>query len=126
MILQITADTLAQGAEVSTSSFNYWYWILGAILLALAYFFLRKKPEPISDNWKKIKESKEKVDMGNVMDSITKARKQYKKMMKYHPDKFVNTPKYDIADELFKSISAKKHDYAALLELEKEAKEKLD
>lgn len=60
----------------------------------------------------------------NVVDSMVKARELYKELCAIaHPD--LNQDKSDIAEEIMKRIVANKHNYAALLELQKEIREKL-
>lgn len=60
----------------------------------------------------------------NVVDSMVKARKLYKELCAIaHPDR--NQDKSDIAEEIMKRIVANKHNYSALLDLQKEVREKL-
>lgn len=60
----------------------------------------------------------------NVVDSMVKARKLYKELCAIaHPDR--NQDKSDIAEEIMKRIVANKHNYSALLDLQKEVNEKL-
>lgn len=60
----------------------------------------------------------------NVVDGMVKARKLYKELCAIaHPDR--NRDKSDIAEEIMKRIVANKHNYSALLDLQKEVREKL-
>lgn len=61
----------------------------------------------------------------NVVDSMVKAHQLFKDLsIKAHPDK--NPSKEVEAAELMKQISRNRYNYAALLLLEKEIKEKLN
>lgn len=60
----------------------------------------------------------------NVVDGIVKARMLYKKLsVQAHPDKNIN--RRDEAEDIMQRLTANKHNYAALIEIEKEIKEKL-
>lgn len=60
----------------------------------------------------------------NVVDGIVKARILYKKLsLQAHPDKNINRRKE--AEDIMQRLTANKHNYAALIEIEKEIKEKL-
>lgn len=60
----------------------------------------------------------------NVVDGMVKARKLYKKLsVQAHPDRNLN--RRDEAEEIMQRLTVNKHNYAALLEIEKEIKEKL-
>lgn len=60
----------------------------------------------------------------NVVDGMVKARKLYKELCAIaHPDR--NQDKRDIAEEIMKRIVANKHNYSALLAIQKEVEEKL-
>lgn len=60
----------------------------------------------------------------NVVDGIVKARMLYKKLsMQAHPDKNIN--RRDEAEDIMQRLTANKHNYAVLIEIEKEIKEKL-
>ena len=61
----------------------------------------------------------------NVVDSMAKARQLYKVLsLKTHPDR--NPDKREIAEDLMKKLVANKLNYAGLLALEQEIKEKLN
>ena len=63
----------------------------------------------------------------NVVQSIAKAKVLYKSLcIKCHPDKFSQHPeKMQIAEEIFKGVARNKHNYSALLELEKRIADEL-
>lgn len=65
-----------------------------------------------------------KDESNNVVDGMVKARKLYKELCSIaHPDR--NPCKKDVAEEIMKRIVKNKHNYSALLVLQKEIKEKL-
>lgn len=60
----------------------------------------------------------------NVVDGVVRAHRLYKKLsLAAHPDRHPN--KKEIAEDLTARLVQSKHDYAALLKLEVEIKEKL-
>ena len=60
----------------------------------------------------------------NVVDGMVKARRLYKDLcVAAHPDK--HPEKSEIAQNLTQRITANKHNYAALVALQKEIEEKL-
>ena len=63
-------------------------------------------------------------ESSNVVDGMVKARELYKELCAIaHAD--LNQDKSDIAEEIMKRIVANKHNYSALLALQKEVEEKL-
>ena len=66
-----------------------------------------------------------KIDeSANVVDGMVKARKLYKELCAIaHPDR--NQDKKAIAEDIMTRIVANKHNYSALLTIQKEVKEKL-
>lgn len=89
----------------------------------------RMDSDPDAQKRKRIKNEalKGDIDFDNIITSSFKSEELYKKLVrKYHPDRFVeDAEKVAIADNLAARITQHKHDYKALLELEKEAREKL-
>lgn len=72
----------------------------------------------------KFRRTLKKDESTNVVDGMVKARKLYKELCAIaHPDR--NQDKSDIAEEIMKRIVANKHNYSALLDLQKEVREKL-
>jgi hypothetical protein len=128
MILQVQ-DTIAQGVEVSRlSGVSIWFWIALIELIIILYFILQKRKKvELSDPIDKIKGAKKnKVDMDDLMMSITNSRELYKKLSKkYHPDRFINTRDFEVAQEIFKDISMHKRNYTELKKIEIIAIEKL-
>ena len=57
----------------------------------------------ITDNLKESRNAD--IDISNIMDSINQSRDLYIKLCSLcHPDRFVNTPKEKIAEEIFQNI----------------------
>lgn len=60
--------------------------------------------------------------MENLMDSINGARTLYKELSrKCHPDRFVNTPKEKIAQEIFQEITKNQRNFEKLKLLKEKA-----
>lgn len=67
------------------------------------------------------------IDMNNLMDSINNSNSLYKELSrKYHPDRFVNTPKQELAEKIFQEISRNKRNYEKLTLLKQQAESELD
>ena len=69
----------------------------------------------------------EDIDMNNLVNSIYHSKELYKELSKKcHPDRFANTCKQEIAEDIFKRISKNKRNYEQLILIKEEAKSKLD
>jgi len=69
---------------------------------------------------------KSKIDMNGLMNSINKSKPLYKKLSKVcHPDRFINSDKRPIAEELFQEVTRYKRDYEKLEELKERARQEL-
>ena len=67
------------------------------------------------------------IDMSNIMDSINQSRDLYTKLCSLcHPDRFVNTPKEKIAEEIFQEISKNKRNFKELSLLKTREKIEMD
>jgi hypothetical protein len=129
IILQVQHDSLTVSKSIiesGTHSFWFWLSLIELILIIfLCYKLFNKKKnltfsDLTNDNLKKSR--KTDVDMSNVMDSINKSRDLYKKLSSLcHPDRFVNTFKQKIAEELFQEITLNKRNYEKLLLLKERA-----
>lgn len=80
--------------------------------------------------FRKVLKSKEKevVDEAiNVVNSISQAKRLYKKLsLECHPDKFaLDKEKYDLATDIFQRLSSNKYNYRALTELDSEIQQQL-
>ena len=71
---------------------------------------------------------KETVDEAiNVVNSISQAKRLYKKLAsECHPDKFaLDKEKYDLATDIFQRLSDNKYNYKVLTELDREIQQLL-
>ena len=112
---QVTS-TLAAAHECS----DFWFYIAIVLFAVLLYIAVPKRDNKL-DKFKKAN-----VDMSSVMTDINKSRDLYKQLSrKYHPDRFLDADKKELAEDIMKRITKHKHSYAALLELKSEAESKL-
>lgn len=129
--LEIMKDTVNQSVETSSSNnINWWMWVSIIELGVISFLILKKRYQ--NKNSKKIKFKKEslkkEIDFDNIINSSFNSDKLYDELkVKCHPDRF---PKDDnlnkIADNLFQHITKNKNNLKVLLELKKEAVEKLN
>ena len=127
-------DTIPTEIMANAKGFSAWMWVALAEFVAIVLLFLRLKKHKkthvnVGSFSKKDLEITDKAnaDMGNLMNSITKSRELYKELSrKYHPDRFVNTPLYETAQELFQRITESKRSYRQLSLLKEEAIVKLN
>lgn len=123
-------DTVNQSGEIASNDINWWMWVSILELGVITYLILRKRYEV--KNSKKLKfkrDSLEKeIDFDNIIDSSFNSDKLYDELkVKCHPDRFPNNPELNkISDNLFQRISKNKNNSKMLLELKKEAIEKLN
>jgi alcohol dehydrogenase YqhD (iron-dependent ADH family) len=135
-LLQILSDTtkMVTNTKTGTSSTNnYWMWIAVAEFLVIGYLTFKlvnkKKVKFEQAGGDILNEAKNSnVDMDNLMNSINKSRQLYKQLSaKCHPDRFpADEEKRKMADELFQDITKNQRNYNKLLELQEEAKQKLN
>lgn len=72
----------------------------------------------------RFRRSIKKDESTNVVTGMAKAKEIYKRLaIEAHPDR--NPQNREVAEELMSRISANRYNYAALIFLEKEVKEKL-
>ena len=135
IILQIKSDSLAVATASSSSGLLSSTWFCIAIVELFIIIFLlvrlkKKKTElAFSDLPKdKMKNAKSSlIDMDNLMNSINGSRDLYKELSKAcHPDKFVNTEKQKIAEDIFQEISKDKRNFEKLLAHKERAKNELN
>jgi hypothetical protein len=114
--------------EINTTEFPIWFWIALIELLIIFYliFISKKKKSELAFgdlSKKKIRNSKKsEIDMSNVMNSINGSKTLYKELSRScHPDRFVNSDKQLIAEEIFQDITKHKRDFKKLTELKERA-----
>ena len=112
---------------------SIWFWLALAELLIIIYLAYkvinRKKNQTFSDftldNFTKSRNAN--IDMNNLMDDINQSRDLYKKLSSLcHPDRFVNTAKEYISEEIFQEISKNKRNFEELTRLKERAIKELD
>jgi hypothetical protein len=133
----ISAGIIEQVTEVVTTQqetvLSYWFWValLEFVIIILFIYKTRKKNKILdfSDVSKdKVKSAKTAdVDMANLMNSISGAKPLYKSLSRLcHPDRFINTDKQTIAENIFQEISNNKRNYKMLVELKERAIKELE
>ena len=112
--VEVPTDSL-----ITTVDFNLsiWLWIAVIELLIIVFLLWRlfkvkqkfKEPDLLKEKLRQAKGSN--VDMNNLMNSINGSKDLYKELSrKCHPDRFVNSEKQIIAEEIFQEISNNKRD----------------
>lgn len=109
--------------EQANQSTNVWLWIAIIELFIILYLAgrlmnnSRKERKDIKDKLKA-----EPIDFGNTINSAFNSKSLYDKLkVKYHPDRFVNTPLQEEANAIFQEIQANRYNYNKLKELEEKA-----
>jgi hypothetical protein len=134
-LLQVKSDTVQATSSFFSIGFNsplfFWISLIEFLIIVFLIFKAtsRKKNLAFSDVSKdSLKEVKTtSIDMDNLMNSINGSRDLYKILSRNcHPDKFVNTDKHSIAEELFQEITKHKRDFKILTELKQRAETELN
>jgi len=113
-------------------SISTWFWIAVIEFLIIVWLFrkfqkLKRNNLDLSDVKKSDLWKSGNIDINNLMNSIHYSRELYKELSKKcHPDRFVNTPKQEIAEEIFQRISKNKRNYEQLIFIKEEAIDKLN
>ena len=133
ILLQIESGSLATLSQSESLLVSTWFWIAIAeflIIVLLVIKLKKKKPNQTFNDLPKdkiINAKSASIDMDNLMDSINGSRNLYKELSKAcHPDKFINTEKQKIAEDIFQDISKDKRNYAKLLAHKERAKNELN
>jgi len=135
ILLQIKSDSLAIATTSSSNGLlsSTWFWISIVEFAVIIFLLLRLKKKKTElafsdlpkDKMKNAKSSS--IDMDNLMNSINGSRDLYKELSKAcHPDKFVNTEKQKIAEDIFQDISKDKRNFEKLLAHKERAKNELN
>ncbi|HOZ83451.1 MAG TPA: hypothetical protein PKU82_11060 [Bacteroidia bacterium] len=131
-LLQIDTTNVAT-LKVSNSIWtSWWFWIAVLEFAIIILLLMRKKQNSnlaFSDLKKNtIKNSKKAdIDMDNLMQSIHGSGELYKELSRRcHPDRFVNSPKQKIAEEIFQEISNNRRDFEKLSLLKQRAIDELN
>jgi hypothetical protein len=121
-----TTDSIASSSYLYDSKI----WPIIAVSEFIIIFYLLYKRINTKKNETKLNpdtsniESYKSVDinMDNIIRSINDSKKLYKDLSKRcHPDRYVNTDLYNVAEEIFQEISRNKRNYEKLKELQQKA-----
>ena len=134
ILLQVIADGVVAETISNTDSttFSIWFWVAIIELVIIVFLFLKlkKKGKDLKfgdlskDEMRNAKKSD--VDMDDLMDSINGSKVLYKELSRTcHPDRFINSDKQKIAEEIFQEISEHERDFKKLTELKERAKTEL-
>lgn len=130
ILLQVKADSVVAETISNTDSttFSIWFWVAIIELVIIVFLFLKlkKKGKDLKfgdlskDKMRNAKKSD--VDMDNLMNSINGSKDLYKGLSRTcHPDRFINSDKQKLAEEIFQDISKHKRDFKKLTELKERA-----
>ncbi len=132
-LLLINNDTTVISKSISGSYNSFWFYFslfeFAFIILLLLKLRNHKSNLVFSELDKSTTEKSKKtnIDMNNLMDSINNSSALYKELSrKYHPDRFVNSPKQILSEKIFQEISSNKRNYEKLLLLKHQAENELD
>lgn len=118
---------------IDPNTISIWFWIAIVEFITIAFLILklRKRNESLKfgDLSKdKIKNAKKgDVDMNNLMNSINGSKVLYKELSRScHPDRFINSDKQKISQEIFQEITKNRRNFKKLEELKEKAKLELN
>jgi hypothetical protein len=130
ILLQVKTDIVVAETISNTDSatLSMWLWValIEFTFIIFLLFRLNKKGKDLKfgDLPKgKMKDVKKyEVDMDNLMNSINGSKDLYKELSRTcHPDRFINSDKQKLAEEIFQEISNHKRDFKKLTELKERA-----
>jgi uncharacterized protein YozE (UPF0346 family) len=131
ILLQVKADSVVVAETISntdSTTFSIWFWvaIIEFVIIVFLVLKLKKKGKDLKfgdlskDKMRNAK--KADVDMDNLMNSINGSKDLYKELSRTcHPDRFINSDKQKLAEEIFQDISKHKRDFKKLTELKERA-----
>ena len=109
---------------------NLWMWLAFFEFLIITFILFKEKLRGKETAQQKFKNDslKQEVDFKNIIDSSFNSIHLYDELkVKCHPDRFTtNTEKYYIAENIFQEITKNKTNIKRLVELKKEAIQKLN
>ncbi len=126
-------DSAQQSLPMDTNNFykSIWFWLATFEFIALVFIVLRIKgkarvfKDPINKDVKAAQTAI--VDMDNLMNSFSGSRDLYKELARVcHPDRFINTEKHKLAEEIFKEVSKYQRDFGKLTKLKERINEELN
>jgi hypothetical protein len=132
-LLQVQPDSVVIETIANNGTTSIWFWValVEFALIVLLLFRVKKKVADLKfgdlskDNLRTAK--KTDVDMNDVMNSINSSKGLYKELSRTcHPDRFINSDKQKIAEEIFQEISRNKRNFKKLTELKERATTELN
>ncbi|SFJ32649.1 J domain-containing protein [Olleya namhaensis] len=137
ILLQAKQDVVVPDVLVNTEatsmSISIWFWVALVQFLVILFLLIKLKKKQRNLKFGDISKNslnnakKGEVDMANLMNSISGSKDLYKKLSRVcHPDRFINTDKQNIAEDIFQEISKYKRDFNKLTELKQRAIKELN
>lgn len=126
----IVNDSITGGFGNAGNTFDVWMIIaIVELIIIVLLLFLRNKRKIEYDAAQRLKSDiiKEEIDFENTFMSAFHSKELYDKLKRRcHPDRFApDEDKMKVADDIFQRIRKYETNYNKLIELQKEAKEKL-
>ena len=112
-------------------SISIWFWIAMLEFIWILWLLLKthgqkRRKLDFSEMKKPDLKKSGSVDMPNLMNSLFHSEELYKELSrKCHPDRFVNTPEQEVAEDIFQRISRNRRNYKQLVLIKEEAQNKL-
>ncbi len=129
--IDTTHTIISQTNSISMSS--TWFWVSCIEFLIILFLVYKIKSNKNSSSLSELeldvlkKAQGADIDMGNLMNSIHGSRDLYKELStRCHPDRFVNSPLQQTAEEIFQEITKNKRDFKILTELKERAVRELN
>jgi hypothetical protein len=126
ILLLVKNDSIVKVSTLQSSTYfnNIWLWmsIFEFLIIIFLFYKLKNKKSGLEFNdlpKDKLKTAKStSIDMDNLMNSINGAGELYKELSKKcHPDRYVNSDKQSLAEEIFQEISKNKRNFKALQDI---------
>lgn len=128
----ITKDTTTSVAkeiakQAENNTWDYIFLCIGIlIILSVVIYFIRKRQTTERQRIKKKLLENSDVDFDNIINSAFSAQKLYDELkIKCHPDRFQDEKLRVEATRIFQEITENKYNYKILIQLKKEAINKL-
>ena len=135
ILLQTQKNTVTTEiiSSTDTTTSPIYFWIALGELIIITFLLLNSKKKQkdlkFGDLSKhKLRNAKKSdIDLNNLMNSINGAKDLYKELSRTcHPDRFINSDKQKIAEDIFQNISKNRRDFKKLIELKQRAKIELN
>lgn len=135
--LQVPSESLEMITEKTANKdsvfSSIWFWTTAAEFLLIVFLLIRLKRSKSDLAFSALPKDKIKqagtaeIDMDDLMNSINGSRELYKELSRVcHPDRFVDTDKQILAEEIFQEISTNKRNFKSLTALKERAKNELN